>query len=174
MGKEGLWTRLMLANESKQIAAINRAVQQYFALLSEIAADIYDSCIRDFYSQYTPLVYKRHGQLSGFNLYRANQVSFDGESLRLLIDESYLLPYGKNDNRDIVLDFVLAGLRGGPLPKRPDWPMDWYTTYPNSYSKYRSIWQSSGVILEDILDDFISNVVDDTYSIFIDFVEKNI
>lgn len=174
MGKEGLWTRLMLANESKQRAAINNAIQQYFTLLASIASDIYDSCIKDFYKQYNPMVYKRHGNPAGFNLYNANQVSFDGNTLNFLIDEDYLLPYGKNDKRDIVLEFVLAGLRGGPLPKRPDWPMDWFTSYPNAYSRFHSIWQSSEVVLENILDDFIENVVDDTYPIFITYVEKYI
>lgn len=174
MSKDGLWTRLMLASESKQRAVINRAINQYFTLLSNIAADIYDSCIKDFYKQYTPTVYKRHGDLAGFNLYNANQVSFDGNVLRFLIDEDYLLPYGKHDKRDIVLSFVLAGLRGGPLPKRPDWPMDWYTSYPNAHSKYHHIWSSSSVVLEDILDDFIDNVVDDTQHIFISYVEKNL
>lgn len=174
MGQEGLWTRLMLANESKQSSVINKAIRQYFTLLADVASDIYDSCIKDFYKQYTPQVYKRHGNPSGFNLYRANQVSFDGDVLNFLIDEDYLLPYGKHDKRDIVLEFVLAGLRGGPLPKRPDFPMDWYTTYPNSHSKYHHVWQSSEVVLENILDDFIDNVVDDTYQIFINYVEKNI
>lgn len=174
MSKDGLWMSLMLASESKQRMVINNAIQKYFALLANVAADIYDSCIKDFYSQYTPTVYKRHGNLAGFNLYQANQVSFNGDTLRFLIDEDYLLPYGKHDKRDIVLEFVLAGLRGGPLPKRPDWPMDWYTSYPNDYSKYHNIWQSSGVVLENILDDFIENVVDDTYEIFIHFVKQNI
>lgn len=174
MGKDSLWTRLMLANESKQAAAINQAIQQYFHLLSEVASDIYDSCIKDFYKQYHPKTYKRHGNLAGFNLYNANQVSFDGNTLNFLLDEDYLLPYGKHGKQEIVFEFVLSGLRGGPLPRSLDWPMEWYTTYPNAYSRYKNIWNSSEIILENILDDFIDNVVDDTYQVFIQYVEKYI
>ena len=134
MSKDSLWTRLMLAKESKQRTAINTAIQQYFTLLADVASDIYDSCIKDFYKQYSPTVYKRHGKIAGDNLYNANRVSFDGDTLRFLIDEDYLSPYGKDDKRDIVLEFVLAGLRGGPLPKRPDWPMEWFTSYPNAFT----------------------------------------
>lgn len=174
MSKGSLWDRLMLASGSKQSRAINAAVQEYFTLLEAIASDIYDSCIKDFYRQYSPTVYKRHGSLAGRNLYQANRVSFDGDVLNFLIDEDYLEPYGKDDKRDIVLEFVLAGLRGGPLPRRPDWPMEWFTSYPNAYSRYRGVWKSSEIILENILDDFIDNVVDDTYQFFITYVEKYI
>lgn len=172
MGKDGLWTKLMSLGDAKLYSVLSSAIDEYYQLLADIAADIYDSCIKDFYSQYTPKVYKRHGNLSGFNLYNANETFYDGDTVNIIIDEWSLLPYGKQDKRDIVLDFVLAGLRGGPLPKNPYWPMDWYTTYPNAYSRYRGIWKSSEVILEKILDDFCENVVRDTLPIVISNIAK--
>ena len=174
MGSKGLWSELMSLNDAKLSSIINSALDDYYQLLAEIGMDIYNSCIKDFYKQYTPQVYKRHGYLAGANLYQANKIAYDGNTVHTVLDEYQLWEYGKNDNRDIVFDFVLAGLRGGPLPKRPDFPMDWYTSYPNEYSRYHNIWSSSAVILVDILDDFCANVVNDTLHIVINNIAKKI
>ena len=169
MGSKGLWTELMQLSDSKLNSVIGSALDEYYQLLANVGMDIYDSCI-----QYSPRIYKRHGNLSGFNLYKANEIFYDGNTVNVLLDEYNLLPYGKHDKREEVFAFVLAGLRGGPLPKRPDFPMEWYTSYPNTYSRYRSIWQSSAIILEDILDDFCENAVNDTLQIVISNIAKKI
>ena len=174
MGTNGMWAELMSLNDAKLNSVISSSLDEYYQLLANVGMDIYDSCIKDFYSQYPPRVYKRHGNLSGFNLYSANEIFYDGDTVNVVLDEYNLLPYGKHDKREIVFEFVLAGLRGGPLPKRPDFPMDWYTSYPNAYSRYRNIWQSSAVILQDILDDFCENAVNDTLSIVINNIARKI
>lgn len=174
MGSNGLWSELLQLNDSKLKSIINSALNEYYQLLADIGMDIYDSCIKDFYNQYSPRVYKRHGVLAGYNLYRANQISYNGETVNVLLDEYNLLEYGKHDKREEVFAFVLAGLRGGPLPKNPDFPMDWYTSYPNAYSRYGNIWQSSEIILQDILDDFCQNIINDTLHIAINNIAKQI
>ena len=174
MNSNGLWYELMALSDSKLNSIINSALDEYYRLLANIGMDIYDSCIKDFYSQYSPKVYKRHGHLVGKNLYSANEIFYDGDTVNMVLDEWNLLPYGKHDKRDIVFEFVLAGLRGGPLPRRPDFPMDWYTSYPNAYSRYRNIWQSSEIILVNILDDFCANVINDTLPIVINNIAKKI
>lgn len=174
MGKDSLWTRLMLLSDAKLKSVIYSSIDEYYQMLANIATDIYDSCIQDFYSQYMPRKYKRHGDIKGFNLYSANQTFYDGDTVNVVINEDNLMSYGKHDKREIVLDFVLAGLRGGPLPQLPDWPQEWYTTYPNAYSKYKGIWQSSEVVLEGILNDFCSNVVNDTLWIVLQSISKKI
>lgn len=174
MSSKGLWAELMSLSDSKLNSVINSAIDEYYRLLANIGMDIYDSCIKDFYSQYTPLVYKRHGAPAGKNLYLANDIGYDGDTVNVLLDEYNLLPYGKHDKREIVFEFVLAGLRGGPLPRRPDFPMDWYTSYPNRFSRYHNIWSSSEIILENILDDFCENVVNDTVHIVISNIAKKV
>lgn len=174
MSSKGLWYELMALSDSKLNSIINSALDEYYRLLANVGMDIYDSCIKDFYSQYNPKVYKRHSYLAGKNLYSANEIFYDGDTVNMVLDEWNLLPYGKHDKRDIVFEFVLAGLRGGPLPRRPDFPMDWYTSYPNEYSRYRNVWQSSEIILVNILDDFCANVVYDTLPIVINNIAKKI
>lgn len=174
MGSKGLWSELMQLSDTKLNSVINASLDEYYQLLANVGMDVYDSCIKDFYRQYSPRVYKRHGNLSGFNLYKANDIFYNGDTVNVLLDEYNLLPYGKHDKREEVFAFVLAGLRGGPLPKRPDFPMEWYTSYPNTYSRYHNIWQSSAIILEDILDDFCESAVNDTLSIVIGNIAKKI
>jgi hypothetical protein len=174
MSSKGLWYELMALSDSKLNSIINSALDEYYRLLANVGMDIYDSCIKDFYSQYNPKVYKRHNYLAGKNLYSANEIFYDGDTVNMVLDEWNLLPYGKHDKRDIVFEFVLAGLRGGPLPRRPDFPMDWYTSYPNEYSRYRNVWQSSEIILVNILDDFCANVVNDTLPIVVNNIAKKI
>lgn len=174
MGSNGLWVDLMQLSDAKLNSVINSSLDEYYNLLANVGMDIYDSCIKDFYRQYTPSVYKRHGRPAGFNLYKANEIFYDDDTVNVVLDEYNLLPYGKHDKRDTVFEFVLAGLRGGPLPKRPDFPMDWYTSYPNEYSRYKNIWSSSEIILENILDDFCANVVNDTLPIVISMIAKKV
>ena len=174
MGSKNLWTDLMALSDAKLNSVLGSSLDKYYQLLANIGMDIYDSCIRDFYSQYRPKFYKRHGHLAGKNLYSANDIFYDGDTVNVILDEYNLLPYGKHDKREEVFEFVLAGLRGGPLPKNPEFPMDWYTSYPNAYSRYRSEWQSSEVVLKDILDDFCANVVRDTLPIAINYIAEKI
>lgn len=178
MASKGLWAELMSLSDAKLNSIVTSAIDEYYQLLTAIAIDIYDSCIKDYYRKYpNPVSYKRHGNIKGYNLYFANDISYDGDTVNVVIDEWLLLPYGKksqSEKRNIVLDGVLAGLRGGPLPQHPEWPMDWYTSYPNVYSKYRGIWQSSEIVLQDILDDFCENVVKDTLPIVIHNIRKKL
>ena len=174
MSSNGLWADLMQLGDAKLNSVIKSAIDEYYETLFNVASDIYDSCIHDFYDQYTPRVYKRHGNLSGENLYRANNIFDDGNTVNITLNEWSLMPYGKHDKRDIVFEFVLAGLRGGPFPNRLDFPMDWYTTYPNAYSRYGDVWQSSENILQYILDDFCANVVSDTLHIVVNNIAKKI
>lgn len=174
MGSQDTWIDLMLLNESKALAVISDSLDKYYSLLTDIGADIYDSCIKDFYSKYTPSSYKRHGNLAGENLYRANKISYDGYTTNFILDEYSLLPYGKHDKRDEVLDYVTRGLRGGKLKNSPEFPMKWYTSYPNSYSRYRGVWQSSQIILGDILREFVKTGIRDTIHIAADMIRKKI
>jgi hypothetical protein len=174
MGSKGLWAELMNISDAKLKSVLKSSISEYYQLLAEVGFDIYNSCIRDFYSQYRPKVYKRHGDLSGVNLYDANKIFYDGNTVNIILNEYELRPYGKHDKHEEVFEFVLAGLRGGPLPKHPEFPMDWYTSYPNEYSKYRNIWQTSEIILVDILDDFCANVVKDTLPIVINNISRKI
>lgn len=174
MGSKGTWTNLMALNDSKVLSIFSSALDEYYRLLANVGMDIYDSCIKDFYSQYSPRSYKRHGNISGFNLYKANEIFYDGDTVNVVLDEYNLLPYGKHDKREEVFEFVLAGLRGGPLPKAPEFPMEWYTSYPNAYSRYRNIWQSSEIVLENILDDFCENAIRDTLSIAVGMIANKV
>ena len=90
------------------------------------------------------------------------------------MDEYSLWPYGKHDKREEVLEFVVSGLRGGPLVHTPDFPMDWYTSYPNAYSKYGHLWKSSKIILGDILREFVQTGIEDTIHLAVDMIDRKI
>ena len=174
MASNDIWTELMLKNDSQALSIFSSSLDKYYQLLEDVGRDIYDSCIHEFYSLYTPRSYKRHGYLSGRNLYRANTLYYDGNTIHTVFDEYQLLPYGKDDKREMVFEFVATGLRGGPLPKAPEFPMEWYTSYPNAYSKYKNIWKSSQVILADILSEFVATGIQDTIHIAVDMIVKKI
>ena len=156
---------LIQMDDSKIISILRSAVRAYGRILHEVANDIYNSCIEDYYNGYTPLVYTRHGNIEGFNLYRAGSNSLTGGRLIIDTDAGKLLPY-KGNSRDEVLFNVLNGLRGtGMRESQEDWPMNWSTSYPNSYSRY-SFWYSGGDTIEDIMQDFADNILDDTEDVF--------
>lgn len=169
MSKQDIVLKLLQVDRGARERILNMALDKYITILYNIANDIYDSCIEDFYAGYSPRRYTRHGNIEGFNLYRANEISFDGGYFNVKIDDEDLLPYGKKTDKSRVLNAVMNGKRGGS--SIPGWPMKWYTSYPNRYSTQK-IWQSSGRTIEDIFDDFIDNVLDDTNDIFWGIVEK--
>lgn len=163
---------------AKRKTIIEEASKIYMKDLSNIAADIYDSCIEDYYAQYVPIKYGRHGDITGFNLYRANDIYFNEETYNMSLDfdPSKLLKYydGKRgrEKRDKVLKSVMSGLRGTKSNKTPPgWPQPWRTTYPNRYSKY-NLWKSSGTTMFEIYKEFMSNVMSDTSNLWYSYIQK--
>ena len=161
-----------LDNDMESIvrAAVKNSIEEYADIIWNIANDIYDSCIELYYATYTPTVYKRHGNMDGFNLYRAN--GFDFDEVNMILDDfdggnpQNLLKYGsKNDVREEVLAAVLSGQRGITVrpspPAKFKWPRGWTASYPNKYSKYR-YWSSGAHTIEEIIDDFEENILNDT------------
>lgn len=159
---------LMSADESSISAVFLECWGEYMVYLAAIASDIYDSCIADYY-EWRPKVYDRHGDISGFNLYRANDIEADGLDAFIGVDESKLLPYSdrKKDIRDNVLTTVMDGIRGGGARKKrwKGWPEDWTTSYPNDFSQY-SDWSSSQTTINGILGEFVENAIKDTKDYF--------
>ena len=156
---------LIQMDDSKIVSILRSAIKVYGKMLYEVANDIYHSCIEDYYNGYTPSSYTRHGNIEGFNLYLATNNSLSGGRLIIDTNASNLKSY-KGCSRDKVLSNVLNGLRGTGLRKSQyEWPMNWSTSYPNSYSTY-TFWYSRGDTIEEIMQDFVDNVLDDTEDIF--------
>jgi hypothetical protein len=164
------------------------------------ANDIYNSCIKQYYATYTPKVYKRHGDLKGFNLYEANGFTLNGMSFNdleangisieallesseeMILDDfnggqpENLLKYGsKRDIREEVLAAVLSGQRGITIRNSPHaefkWPRGWATSYPNKYSQYH-YWSSSASTIEEIIADFEANIINDTSDLLDKLIDK--
>lgn len=184
MANKDILRALVLMEDQKAYAVLDKATSLYFLKLAEIAEDIYDSCIEDYYAQYDPKVYDRHGDKKGFNLYSANNIEFDEMSYNVDIDfdPGKLLKYydGKRnrDKRSKVLNSVMAGLRGTSQTRVSEdsgesWPMTWDASYPNIYSKF-NIWQSKGTTMNGIFKDFMKNVMGQTRDLFYDYLEKYI
>lgn len=178
MANQNIWKTLVLMEDRKAYSILTEATGLYFSKLANIAADIYDSCIKDYYDQYTPIKYKRHGNIKGFNLYSANDINFDEVSYNVDInfDPSNLLSYydGKQnrEKRDKVLNSVMAGLRGTKSRKTPiGWPRPWITSYPNRYSQY-NLWKSKGTTMDKIFEDFMANVINETQYLLNDCIQK--
>lgn len=177
MAKANKLGKLLTMDSNRANAIIDRAFRKYMNLISDIAEDIYDSCIEDYYAQYTPTKYDRHGDIAGFNLYSAKSIFFDEDAnaMDLNFSPSKLLRYydgQKNrEKRDKVLRTVMDGLRGAGSRKNAGWPQPWDTTYPNIYSRY-NLWRSSGTTLDEIYDDFTDNVTSDTYGIFSEYIQE--
>ena len=171
MSVESTLFALVQMDESKIVSVLRSAIKVYGKILYAVADDIYNSCIEDYYNGYTPSSYTRHGNIEGFNLYSAADNSLTGGRLIIDTDAKKLLPY-KGKSRDRVLSNVINGLRGTGMRKsQQDWPMNWSTSYPNSYSRY-NFWYSSGDTIEDIMQDFADNVLDDTEDVFWECVEQ--
>ena len=177
---KSIWTKLILMDDTKANAILNEAFKRYFNTLSDIASDIYDSCIEDYYAKYTPVRYGRHGNIEGFNLYSANVIQFDEEAYNISLDfdPGKLLKYydGKRnrEKRDKVLKSVMVGLRGTKQTKPSEqilgWPQPWYTCYPNRYSQY-NLWSSTFRTMDEIYADFMGNVREDTKHILNQYIE---
>lgn len=169
---------LLFMDATKRRTIIDEATKAYMGDLSNIASDIYDSCIEDYYAQYEPIKYGRHGYPEGKNLYSANAIDFDEISynINVVFDPSRLWGYydGKKnrEKRDKVLNSVMAGLRGNKSKKSPPgWPRFWGTSYPNRYSKY-SIWSSTGTTMDEIFTNFMNNVMKDTTYLWYNHIKK--
>lgn len=176
MAANDVYRKLLMVSSSDAEYALTAGFDDYMERIFDIACDIYDSCIEDYYGSYPPRSYKRHGNLEGFNLYRANDLYFSYDSMKVRFDEDNLLPYyGKNGEevRKDVLNNVMSGLRGtGGMGSRSDgWPMDWYTSYPNQYSRYHD-WTSTGSTIDEIFKDFMLNILKDTEYLRDEFIDN--
>lgn len=178
MATDNIWKTLILMDDTEANAILDEALKRYFNTLSDIASDIYDSCIEDYYAKYEPVKYTRHGDIKGFNLYSANAILFDEMSYNLSLDfdPSKLLKYydGKRnrEKRDKVLKSVMAGLRGTKSSKTPEgWPQSWRTSYPNEYSQ-SALWSSTGHTMDSIYADFMKNVREDTKHILNNYIKN--
>lgn len=171
MSVESTLTTLIQMDDSKIVSILRSAIKIYGKILHSVANDIYNSCIEDYYNGYTPIVYKRHGDIEGVNLYKARNNSLAGGRLIIDTNAGKLSPY-KGNTRDEVLFNVLNGLRGtGMRASQEEWPMNWDTSYPNSYSAY-AFWYSSGRTIEAIMQDFADNILNDTEDLFWDCVAQ--
>lgn len=153
---------------------VNNGMKDYLRLLENIAIDIYDSCIQDYYAQYKPEVYTRHGNKIGFNLYQAKDIWVNDFTFHLFTDSDELLPYGtEEDIREEILNNVKNGIRGYKkrTATRIEWPTGWSTSYPNKYSTY-SVWSSKCITINSIFDDFSLNILKDTYEILWELIAK--
>ena len=160
--------------ESKRKSALESAVREYALLLSEIYNDIYESCIKVFYSSYKPEKYKRHGDIVGFNLYSGFYSQVGDLRIEAMYVANEMLSY-RGISREEVLNNVVNGQRGSKARDAKDgpWPRNWSTSYPNTYSKY-SIWESSADTIETILDDFDNTAGEQTANIFWEILSKYI
>lgn len=173
MANTNWFEALLLMDKAKREAIIMDAFSDFGKMLGDIAADIYDSCIKVYYSTYAPVYYGRHGNKAGHNLYRANDFMYNEAAnvLRFSTNEENLLPYkggfseeeyGDNyeDKRELILHLVMKGQRGSKTrfaKVTGRWPKSWKATYPNKYSRYHR-WKSSGATMYTIFDEFMNQV----------------
>lgn len=176
MGLYTVFLALCCMSEAQRKRVFLSTLVEYAEVLSSIYNDIYESCIKVYYSSYPqPVRYKRHGDIVGFNLY----TGFYSEVRNLKLDANYipenLLPYRGSTSREEVLDAVKNGQRGTipRVTKHGTWPQSWRVKYPNAYSQY-SIWKSGGDTIETILEDFDKNGIEGTKNIFYDLLAKHI
>jgi hypothetical protein len=172
-----LFGRLLSLDDGDMYDVIQDCVSQYMQYLADIAADIYDSCIRLYYATYHPKIYDRHGHIEGYNLYQANCIRSEYLSVTGGFYEDNLWQYEdrRRDIRQDVLDSVMIGIRGGGARRRKwkGWPQNWDARYPNAYSQYRD-WHSSYDNINDILDDFMENAVTATKDYFFELLSSYI
>ena len=167
--------KLLFMDKTERRSVIKRAWNNYTKLISEIAHDIYKSCIQDFYDQYDPVVYQRHGYPEGKNLYQADAIDWTESNLRIKLAADQLWKYGgKKDKRGKVLEAVINGKRGSKSRKTPaGWPQKWVTTYPNDFSDY---FQWDGIqeptTMKEIMDYFADNVIEETENVFWEYLDE--
>lgn len=158
--------------KSNVVSAINAATNKFAEIIYEIAKDVYHSCIEDYYSQYTPTSYDRHGDISGYNLYRAEDFIVNNGIIIDDLNPMNLFKYsGKKDKRRKVLNSVINGFRGGR--GIPGFPMDFYTRYPNKFSGLE-YWHSTKYTIRDIFNEFDENIVEDIEYLFWDYLADEI
>lgn len=161
--------------EKRAIKVLEASWKEYMKLIFDILNDIYDSCIADYYS-WMPDVYDRHGNIFGENLYLAKNFSMPNMfTINDDLDSDLLMKYpGRHgeEKKEIVFSTVtIEGLRGGPAV--PGFPIEFETSYPNSYSKLNE-WRSEYNTIEEILNDFRENVMDDTDDLMWDIIAKHV
>lgn len=167
--------KLLYMDKNERRSIVKKAWNNYTKLISDIAHDIYKSCIQDFYSQYDPIKYKRHGYPEGKNLYQADAVEWTESELRIKTAADQLWKYGgKKDKRSKVLEAVMNGKRGSRSKNTPSgWPMKWDTTYPNDFSNY---FQWDGIqnptTMKEIMNYFVDNVIEETEYIFWEYLDE--
>ena len=168
MYEETIARFLCTATDQEITYAFLSAWEDYMEYLADIASDIYDSCIKYYYATYTPKKYDRHGDLDGFNLYRANAIEPYQLTINFSINEDLLLPYTGREKRKRVLETVMDGIRGGGVRRKQfrGWPRSWVAHYPNRYSEFSGEWSSKSSTIDSILEDFVSTCVEDTKSYF--------
>jgi hypothetical protein len=181
MTDKEMFRRLLSMDDNKASSVIDKAFDKYFRMLYKIAEDIYDSCIRCYYADYTPTKYDRHGNIKGFNLYEAEDILFDADyNIDLHFDPSNLLKYDvpqKNgkyiEKRHKVLQTVMAGLRGAGSSKNQasGWPREWHAYYPNTYSQY-TVWTSNGQNLYEIYKDFNETILEETKDLYYTYIKQ--
>lgn len=183
MAIDNIVERLLYMDKSERHMAIRSAWNDYTKFISEIAHDIYKSCIEDFYDQYDPIVYKRHGFPEGKNLYQADAIEWSESELRIRLAANKLWRYGgKKDKRGKVLQAVVNGQRGARTNqpyeeerRNGPWPKPWYTSYPNDFSDYMEWSGVNGLVtMKDVMDYFAEHVIDETEDIFWDYLENYI
>ena len=175
MSMESTIRKLLSMDENEIRRVMKRAWKNYTELINNIAHDIYQSCIQDFYSQYNPVKYKRHGYPEGKNLYQADAIEITESALKIKTAAKQLWEYGgRNDKRDKVLTAVMSGKRGSQSKKTPPgWPMKWTTTYPNDFSDYFQ-WDGlqNPTTMKEIMDYFVDNVLEETKYIYWEILDE--
>jgi hypothetical protein len=167
--------KLLFMEKNERKSIVTKAWNNYTKLIADIAHDIYLSCIQDFYNQYDPVKYKRHGYPEGKNLYQADAIEWTESELRIRTAANQLWKYGgKKDKRSKVLTAVMNGERGSRSKKTPPgWPMEWRTTYPNDFSDFFQ-WDGiqSPTTMQEIMDYFSDNVMEETEYIFWEYLDE--
>lgn len=178
MNKKSIILELVQMNEDEIYRILKNAWEDYIREISQIAEDIYDSCIQDYYYKYSPIYYKRHGFPEGKNLYQANAVTFDDWDVFPKFDSSELWAYYGKDGRAKrakVLNAVMNGMRGAKFKNKanpPGWPRSWFTSYPNKFSRYQSLWSSSSRTMDGIFREFCDDIFNDTTDLLWSHVDK--
>lgn len=170
---------LWISGEKEHVASALEGADEYIdEIIYMTGVDIYNSCIKDYYNQYEPTSYDRHGDLKGFNLYfAADDFAINDYEIAVGNDEldaTNLLKYpGKRgrQKRHQVLKGVINGFRGSRGVS--GFPMEFITSYPNQYSRC-DYWTSDKSTIYDIFDDFEKNIDDDLDYMYWDYLYSNL